>query len=277
MQPLPEASAPDAIEAALLLEAIYRRYGYDFRGYAGDPMKRRLAAALVKLGMSHLGELQHRLLTEPAVFETLLDQLVVPVSEMFRDPPFFLAFRERVLPVLKTYPEIKIWHAGCASGEEAYSTAILFLEQGLLDRVQIYATDLSARAIEQAREGVYREVYAEAYADNYTQAGGLANLEDYYVRAYGKIAMKEEVRKHIVFFQHSLASDFSLGKMHVILCRNVLIYFDAVLRARVMDMFGQSLQRGGFLCLGKSESLASDAASFEEFAPEARIYRWVQA
>ena len=270
-----QINAPDAIELALLLEAIHQRYGYDFRDYSRDFVARRVEVARQKLRLKHLGELQHRLLIEPEVFERLLMELVVPVSDMFRDPEFFRTFRERVVPVLKTYPEIKIWHAGCASGEEVYATAISLLEEDLLERTQIYATDLDTRAIELAREGLYPEAHIDSYASNYKAAGGKHSFESYYIRAYGKLAMKDKLRKRIVFFQHDLATDFSLGEMHVVVCRNVLIYFANALRARVIDMFGQTLSRGGFLCLGKSETLPNHAPTFSSFAPVERIYRRV--
>lgn len=257
----------------MLLEAIYQRYGYDFRGYSRAFIARRVEAGRRRLRLSHLGEMQHRVLTEPEVFDALLLDLVIPVSDMFRDPAFFRTLRERIIPLLRTYPELKIWHAGCSSGEEVYASAISLLEEGLLERTQIYATDLDARAIEHAREGVYPEAHIESYSANYAAAGGRRSFDEYVVRAYGSLAIKEELRKKVVFFQHDLATDFSLGEMHVVVCRNVLIYFGSALRTRVIDMFRQSLTRGGFLCLGSSETLSSDARSFTEFAPTQRIYR----
>lgn len=266
-------SSPDAIELTLLLEAIYQRYGYDFRGYSRAFIARRVEASRQRLRVAHLGELQHRVLMEPELFDALLMDLVVPVSDMFRDPTFFRTLRERIVPFLRTYPELKIWHAGCSSGEEVYANAISLLEEGLLERTQIYATDLDPRAIELAREGVYPEAQIESYASNYAAAGGQRSFDEYVVRAYGSLAIKEELRKKVVFFQHDLATDFSLGEMHVIVCRNVLIYFGSALRARAIDMFHQSLTRGGFLCLGSSETLSSDSRTFTEFSPAERIYR----
>lgn len=266
-------SQAEAIETRLLLQAIYEGYGYDFRGYAPESMNRRIKAALVKSGIAHCGELQHRLLSEPQVFARLLEDLVVPVSELFRDPPFFRAFRRLVVPILKTYPEIKLWHAGCASGEEVYATAIVLLEEGLLGRTQIYATDINAKSIEQARQGVYSAAQLGAFEQNYRDAGGTARLEDYLVPAHARVAFKEELRSRIVFFQHSLATDFSLGEMHVIFCRNVLIYFGSELRTRVLEMFAGAVSHGGFLCLGKSESMPAASTDFEEFAADVRIYR----
>lgn len=265
---------PEDIEIRLVLEAIFARYGYDFRGYAPDSMNRRARAALARSGLSHFGELQHQLLTEPAFFVSLVDDLTVQVSEMFRDPIFYRTFRERVVPILRTYPQLKIWHAGCASGEEVYTTAILLLEEDLYDRTQIYATDMSERALEQAREGVYPEAHAAAFARNYSSSGGKRRFEDYFSSAYGGIAMRESLRRNMVFFQHDLVSDYSLGDMHVIFCRNVLIYFGTSLRERVIGIFEQGLCRGGFLCLGGSEGLPSSKTDvFTPFVASERIYR----
>lgn len=270
--------APDevseTIEIGLVLEAIHAKYGYDFRGYTPDSMARRVRAALARSGVAHLGELQHRLLTEPDFFASMLTDLTVQVSGMFRDPPFYRAFRDHIVPVLRTYPQIKIWHAGCASGEEVYTTAILLLEEGLHERTQIYATDVSQAALEQAREGVYPDSRAALFASNYTESGGKRSFEDYYTPGYGSIALREGLRKNLVFFQHNLVTDYSLGEMHVIFCRNVLIYFGLPLREKVLGMFERGLCRGGFLCLGDSESLPPNAATtLTDFMPNARIYR----
>jgi chemotaxis protein methyltransferase CheR len=264
----------EQIEVRLVLEAIHARYGYDFRDYSAPSITRRVKAALSKSGLPHLGELLHRLLVEPQFFAGIVDQLTIHVSEMFRDPAFYRTFGERVLPVLRTYPTLKIWHAGCASGEEVYSTAILLEEAGLYGRTQIYATDISQRALDQAREGVYAVSRAGAFAENYAAAGGKGRLEDHYFCRYEHIAIKEPLRKNIVFFQHDLASDYALGEMHVIFCRNVLMYFGDPLRERVLAMLARGLYRSGFLCLGESESLpASQASTFAAFAGADRIYR----
>jgi len=265
---------PESIEIRLVLEAIHARYGYDFRGYAPESISRRVRSMLVRSGLPHLGELQHRLLTEPALFASLVDGLTVHVSEMFRDPSFYRIFRERVIPILRTFPQLKVWHAGCASGEEVYTTAILLVEEDLYERTQIYATDVSSSALEQAREGMYPESQAAVFAENYRAAGGKGRFEDYYSRAYGRIALREALRKNVVFFPHDLVSDYSLGEMNVIFCRNVLIYFSAPLHQRVLGIFERGLCRGGFLCLGGSEALhGSRGESFTAFAPSERIYR----
>ena len=270
--------APDKgieeIEVRLVLEAINARYGYDFRDYSPESMRRRVQAAMAHSGAENLGILQHRLLTEPEFFASLLDDLTVQVSEMFRDPAFYSAFREQVVPILRTYPQLKIWHAGCAMGEEVYATAILLSEENLYDRTQIYATDMSGRAVQQAREGIYPASQAGLFSDNYSQSGGKRRLGDYYSSAYGRIAVHEKLKRNVVFFQHDLVSDYALGEMQVVFCRNVLIYFGETLRQRVLGVFADSLCRGGFLCLGGSERVSPARADlFADFVTAERIYR----
>jgi chemotaxis protein methyltransferase CheR len=194
---------------------------------------------------------------------------------MFRDPSLYRTLREQVVPILRSYPQIKIWHAGCAAGEEVYTTAILLAEEGLYERSQIYATDMSLRAVEQAREGVYPETEVETFKANYERAGGAHAFEAYYLAAYGRIAVREALRKNVVFFQHDLVSDYVLGEMQLIFCRNVLIYFGAELRERVVATLSRGLCHGGFLCLGGSEHLpASQSPFFSEFSAADRVYRW---
>jgi chemotaxis protein methyltransferase CheR len=265
----------EAIEIRLLLEAIYAKYGYDMRGYAPTSIRRRVLAALDASGLPHLGELQHRILTDADFFAGVLDTLTVRTSELFRDPPFQLAFRQQVVPVLRTYPLLKIWHAGCASGEEVYASAIILGEEGLYDRAQIYATDLSHEALEQARQGIYPAEQLARFTANYREAGGKNDLTSYYTAAYDRIAMRESLRRNVLFFQHDLVSDHAFGEMHVIVCRNVLIYFGPGLKARVLEKLQHSLAPRGFLCLGASEQLApySSQSAFGELAAGARIYR----
>jgi len=263
----------EELEIRLVLEAIHARYGYDFRGYALESMRRRLHVALTKSRSAHLGELQHRLLTEPALFSELLDDLTVQVSAMFRDPGFYLAFRREVVPILRTYPELKIWHAGCASGEEVYTTAILLAEEDLYERAQLYATDVSTTALTRAREGIYDTNVFESSRQGYVDAGGVGRFDDYYSTAYGKSVVREGLKKNVVFFQHDLASDYAFGEMHVIFCRNVLIYFGDPLRAKVFHTFAGGLRRGGFICLGQTERIPTSLDAFTEFCPKQRIYR----
>jgi len=265
----------EELEIRLLLQAIAARYGFRFEGYAESSMRRRVRAALARSGLSHLGELQHKLLTDPLCFAAVLDDLTVRVSDLFRDPNFYRALREHLSSLLRTYPMLKIWLAGCASGEEAYSMAILLRELDLYDRAQIYATDMSPTALALAREGVYAEQRMPTFAANYRESGGQRSLEEYFSRAYGRVAVREELRKNIVFFQHDLTVDYGLGEMQLVFCRNVLIYLGKELRARALSTFSDCLTPGGFLCLGMSEGLPpSDAAlPFSEFVPRARIYR----
>jgi chemotaxis protein methyltransferase CheR len=267
--------AVEDIEVRLLLEAIHARYGYDLRDYMTASMRRRVLAALAKTQAPNLGELQHRLLADPELFASVLDHLMVQVSEMFRDPSFFLSFRREIVPLLRTYPQLKIWHAGCSSGEEVYSMAILLAEEGLYDRTQIYATDLSPQALERAKEGVYAADLATRFAENHRAAGGTGALGAYVSAAYDRIAVKEALRRNVVFFQHNLVSDQPPGEMQVIFCRNVLIYFGSDLRRRVVTKFAGGLCRGGFLCLGMSEPLPvpTDGSTFREHVQHQRIYR----
>jgi chemotaxis protein methyltransferase CheR len=268
------ADEVESLEIRLVLEAINSQYGYDLREYASTSMQRRVMAALRTSGLAHLGELQHKLLTDPAFFATVMDALTVRVTELFRDPAFHLMFRERVIPVLRTYPLFKIWHAGCASGEEVYATAIALVEEGLYERAQIYATDLSHEALDQARHGIYPAAQLGKFADNYKRSGGTASISEYYTEAYDRIAMRESLRRNVVFFQHNLVSDHVFGEMNVIVCRNVLIYFGPELKVKVLRKFEQSLSPRGFLCLGTSEHLIPPpGSSFQEFAGRERIYR----
>jgi chemotaxis protein methyltransferase CheR len=263
------------LEVRLFLEAIAARYGYDLRGYEPASMRRRVRAALVKSGAANLGDLQHRLLIDPRVFAAVVGDLTVQVSEMFRDPPFYRDFREEVVPILRTYPQLKIWHAGCASGEEVYTTAILLSEEGLLERAQLYATDLSLRALERAKAGIYPAARARAFAESYALAGGAGAFESYFQEGYDNVVVREALRRNVVFFQHDLVADHVFGEMQVIFCRNVLIYFGADLRERVLAKLGQGLCRGGFLCLGASERLspASRGRTFAELQGKHPIYR----
>lgn len=266
----PEA---ERIEVELLLEAIYARYGCDLRGYARASIERRVLSALAKSGLAHLGDLQHRLLRDPDFFASVLNDLTVQVSGMFRDPEFYRVFRARVVPILRTYPQLRIWHAGCSSGEEAYASAIILHEEGLYERSQIYATDLSTRALAQAKAGVYPAALAETFADNYRRAGGRDCFASYCTQAHEALAIKEALQRNMLFFHHNLVSDYAFGEMHVIFCRNVFIYFGEALRTRTLDKFAQGLCPSGFLCLGDSERLARE--DFAEFDAAARIYRHV--
>ncbi len=264
----------EALEVRLLLEAIHDRYGYDFREYQSGSIRRRVLAALGRSGLRHLGDLQHELLSSPALFASVVDDLTVKATSMFRDPAFYIHFRSHVVPILRTYPLLKIWHAGCASGEEIYSLAILLHEEGLYERAQIYSTDVSATALDRARAGVYPGSCVDSFTQAYHAGGGTQRFDEYWSSGYERIAVRQSLRENIVFFQHDLATDYSLGEMHVILCRNVLMYFSGPLRTRVTSMFARALVRGGFLCLGASEYLPTAArGDFSEYSTRTRIYR----
>jgi chemotaxis protein methyltransferase CheR len=256
------------------LEAIFQRYGYDLRGYALPSLRRRVAAAVGRAGLSDIGELERRSVADPTFFATVLGSLTVRVTEMFRDPCFFQAFRTRVVPILRTYPTFTIWHGGCATGEEAYSVAILLAEEGLFDRCQLYATDVSPHAVEQAKLAIYPQAAAAAFAANYRAAGGRHDPDRYLTRAYDRISLSAELRRNVFFFQHDLVGDHLFGEMEAIFCRNVLIYFGRDLRDRVLKRLGDGLRPRGFLCLGRSEQLGrAGQARFSDFAPAQRIYR----
>jgi len=267
-------SEGERIELRLFLEGIRARYGYDLSGYAPASMRRRILNALAASGLGNLGELQHRVLHDPRFFADVFERLTVRVSELFRDPDFYRAFRELAIPLLRTYARLNVWVSGCATGEEAYSIAILLSEEGLYDRTQIYATDVSPLAVEQAKQGIYPADQLATFDENHRRAGGHQQLSDFYTAAYDRIAMHEPLRRNILFFQHDLVGDHVFAEMNVILCRNVLIYFGADLRDQVMRKLTQSLCRGGFLCLGTSEQLSPAAQrSFTALATSERIYR----
>ena len=262
-------------ELARLLQAIFERYHYDFRSYAEASLKRRVASALVHFGVPTLGELARRVLGETPVFTEFLRFLTVQVSDLFRDPPYFRAIREQVLPVLATYPSLKVWVAGCATGEEAYSLAILLAEEGLLARSQIYATDIHPESLRVAAEGVYAVDRFARFSENYQLAGGKSTLSDYYTARYSGAVLDRSLKKSILFADHSLATDSVFAEMHLISCRNVLIYFDRSLQNRAVGLLYGSLCRRGFLGLGLKETLrfTVHADVFKEFVPEARIYQ----
>lgn len=266
---------PEDIELELFLRAIQQRHGYDFSGYATASLKRRLQSVVQNGGYDNLSELTGRMLRDAGLVPQIVAGLSVPVSEMFRDPSVFALLREEVFPVLSSYPRINIWQAGCAHGEEIYSLAILLEEAGLYDRSQIYATDFSDAALAQAQEGIYAAKSARTYSENYLAAGGQRTLADYYHARYERIKIDEALKRNIHFANHNLAADGVFCEAHLILCRNVLIYFANALQNQVLGLFRDSLVRGGFLCLGNRESLdfAPAANAFKAVNAKARIYR----
>ena len=263
------------IELRLMLDAIYLKYHYDFRGYARASLKRRLTTALRHFGCATLSQLQDRLLHEPEVFSALLNFLTIPVSEMFRDPAYFRAIREQVVPLLRTYPSLKVWVAGCGTGEEVYSLAILFQEEGLLSRTLIYGTDINPRTLQQAEAGVYAIDRLPLFTENHRDSGAPSSLSEYYTAAYDRAALNATLKQHVVFSDHSLATDSVFAEVHLVSCRNVLIYFDREFQDRALGLFRDALVRDGFLGLGSRESLrfSSSADAFVELDRDNRLYQ----
>jgi chemotaxis protein methyltransferase CheR len=263
------------IEFQLLLDAIYLKYHYDFRAYAGSSLRRRLRTAMERFGCTTLSQLQDKVLHDPATFPALLDYLTVQVSEMFRDPSYFKSLRETVVPMLRTYPSLKIWVAGCSAGEEVYSLAILLHEEGLLERSLIYATDINAHALQKAEAGVYDIDRIAGFTDNHQKSGGRGSLSQYYTAAYGRAVFDKALKKHMVFSDHSLATDSVFAEMNLVSCRNVLIYFNRELQDRALGLFHDSLCRKGFLGLGSKEALrfSTYADHFDEVVRADRIFQ----
>lgn len=254
--PLPYARDNlENIEIDLLLEGIRRRWGYDFTHYSHASLKRRLEHARNDAGLERYTELLDRLLHDDALFDRFLKHMSITVTEMFRDPPFYRAVREKLIPVLKTFPFVKIWHAGCATGEEVYSMAILLHEEDFLGRARIYATDFNKHSLDSAASGVYPIPAMESYAANYQASGGKLDFSSYYSGGYGLAKMKDFLKDRITFSYHNLVTDGVFGEMNLISCRNVLIYFDKTLQEHVFTLFTDSLRHGGFLCLGSKETL----------------------
>jgi chemotaxis protein methyltransferase CheR len=263
------------IELRLLMEAIYLKYSYDFRDYTGASQKRRVLYALGQLGLPSISALQERVLREPAVFAQLLQYLTIPVSEMFRDPAYFLALRRQVVPVLHTYASLTVWVAGCSTGEEVFSLAILLREEGLLERTRIYATDINPAALEKARQGIFPLESVRSYTANYQRAGGQRAFSDYYTAAYDAARFDPALCADVTFADHSLATDSVFAETHLVSCRNVLIYFNRQLQDRALGLFHESLCHRGFLGLGAKESIdfSGYAERFEVLSRAERVYR----
>ena len=258
------------LEIELLLEAIFRAYHYDFRGYAKASLTRRLVQATEHLGCATLSGVQEKVLHDPRAFSALLPYLTVPVSDMFRDPIYYRALREHVVPVLRTYPSLKLWVAGCSTGEEAYSLAILLREEALLDRAIIYATDINPVSLEKARAGVYALDRFRHFTENHRLSGGVGSLSDHYHAAHGSAVLDKALKQRIVFSDHSLTTDSVFAEVQLISCRNVLIYFDRPLKDRVVRLFHASLCRKGFLGLGIKETTRDP--DFVELCREGHIF-----
>jgi len=263
------------IEPKLLLESIYLKYNYDFRHYSLASMKRTLVHAMNRMGCHTLSVLQEKVLHDSECFYDLLQSLTIPVSEMFRDPTYFLALREKVIPHLKTYPSLKIWVAGCSTGEEVYSLVILLQEEDLLERTTVYATDINQRSLEKAEKGVLGEDAIQKFTQNYQESGGKRSLSDYYTSAFDSVKFNSALKKNITFTDHSLVTDAVFSETHLISCRNVLIYFDRELQDRVFGLFHESLCRKGFLGLGLQETIqfSQHAKYFDPFMKKDRIFQ----
>ncbi|GAA0368060.1 protein-glutamate O-methyltransferase CheR [Bowmanella denitrificans] len=263
------------MEITGLLESLYSVYGYDFRDYAKAHIKRRLLQRLKVSGLASLSEIRKRLDSDPEFVALVLKDLSINVTEMFRDPEFYRTVRERVVPLLKTWSYVRIWHAGCSTGEEVYSMAILLYEEGLYERVQIYATDFNLVALNQGKEGIYSAKQMERYQENYKRSGAKANLSDYFHTRYDSVIMAPLLKKQIVWAQHNLVTDSDFAEVHMVMCRNVLIYFNQQLQQRVLNLFGRTLVNAGILCLGKKESIrfTDSSGNFAVLDAGQKIYK----
>jgi chemotaxis protein methyltransferase CheR len=269
----------ERIEIELLLEGVYRHYGFDFRSYAYASLRRRIWKRVEAERLRTVTALTERVLHEPGMMERLLLDLSINVTAMFRDPHFYAAFRKQVVPLLRTYPFFRIWHAGCSSGEEVYSMAILLEEEGLYERARLYATDINEVVLQKAKAGIFPLERMQEYTENYLRAGGTRSFSEYYTAKYDGALFKPALSRHVVFSQHNLVTDRSFSEFNVILCRNVLIYFDKALQERVHGLFYDSLAMFGVLALGSKESLrfSKYEACYEALSGPEKIYRKVRA
>jgi chemotaxis protein methyltransferase CheR len=268
----------EALELQLLLEGVYRQYGFDFREYAPASLKRRVWRRVVAEHAGTISGLLERVLHDPDVMERLLLDLSINVTSMFRDPTFYGAFREKVVPLLKTYPFTRIWVAGCSTGQEVYSLAILLHEEGIYDRTRIYATDINEAVLERAREGVFPLEKMQEYTENYIRAGGKRSFSEYYLAKYEGALFERALTDNVVWAPHNLVQDRSFNTFNVILCRNVMIYFDRALQTRVHQLFYDSLERFGILALGHKESIRFTGieSAYDEIDPLEKLYRKVR-
>jgi chemotaxis protein methyltransferase CheR len=265
----PAQQSLEDVEVDLLLEGIYRHYGFDFRAYAPASLRRRLRRRMEAERVPTVTALLDRVLHDPLCMERLLRDLSISVTSMFRDPSFYAAFREKVVPLLRTYPFTRIWVAGCSTGEEVYSLAIVLEEEGLYEHARIYATDINDNVVDQARAGVFPLDKMQEYTQNYVHGGGTRAFSEYYVAAYDAAQFDRALARNIVFAQHNLATDRSFNEFHVIVCRNVMIYFDRTLQDHVHRLFYESLVQFGVLALGQKESI--------HFSPFERCYEVLDA
>lgn len=268
----------EVIEIRLLTEGIYQHYGFDFRDYSMASLRRRVWKRIYSEGLSTVSGLIEKVLHDPSCMERLLLDLSINTTAMFRDPTFYLAFREKVVPMLKTYPFVRIWHAGCSTGEEVYSMAILLQEEGLYDRCRIYATDINEAVLQKAKTGIFPIATMQENTSNYIAGGGTATFSDYYTARYDNAIFRPSLRDNVVFAQHNLVTDSTFNHFNVIFCRNVLIYFNHSLQERVQQLFLSSLEMFGVLGLGRKESVrfTSVADDYEELDAEEKLYRRVR-
>lgn len=268
-------SEREDIELELLLDGMHRLYGHDFRDYATPSLKRRIWNFIKMNQLKNISSLQERVLHDRVTFDRLVHSLSIPVTEMFRDPGLFKSFRENVVPILRTYPYLRIWHAGCSTGEEVYSMAILLHEEGLYDKTRIYATDMNNHSLKQAQSGVFGIEKMKLYTKNYMEAGGTGSFSEYYTAKYNSVIFKPFLQKNMIFAEHNLATDRSFNEFNVILCRNVMIYFNDKLRERVHGLFHESLSHFGILVLGSKESILHTdfGSSYEVLDRVEKIYR----
>ncbi len=252
----------EQVEIEILLEAIYRKYGYDFRNYAKASLHRRINVLLKSHDLQHVSDLIPKIFQDDDFIHDILQAFSITVTEMFRDPEVYLSMRENVIPYLRTYPYLKVWHAGCATGEEVYSSAILLKEENLYDKSTIYATDFNLKALKSAKEGIFNVKNMKKYSENYYLAGGKKSLSEYYHSSYNAVIMDSKLKENIVFAHHNLSSDNVFSETHLIMCRNVMIYFNQELQNRVLQLFTESLKTNGFLIIGNRESI--DFSSVEK-------------
>ncbi len=278
MPPLPLDRDAEVVQIRDLLQAIFDRYGADFRGYALSSLRRRVQKQMRDEDISSITDLQNLVLEDPAAMARLLRTLTIHVTAMFRDPAFFLAFREHAVPRLRTYPFIRLWVAGCATGEEVYSLAILLEEEGLYDRCRIYATDVSDQVLEKARAGIFSTSLMQEFTRNYQNAGGQSSFADYYTADDDFAILRSSLRRNIVFAAHNLVGDNSFNEFHAIFCRNVMIYFNRALQDRVHGLFHGSLLTFGYLGLGRSENIrfTRHEQDYEAVGSKEKLYRKIR-
>lgn len=266
------------IEMNLLLQAVHLKYGYDFSNYSKTHLKRRILHRLVMSGLNTITEMQNKILWDKEFYLVFLQDLSINVTEMFRDPEFYSIFRKKIIPNLSTYAHIKIWHAGCATGEEVYSLAIILKEENILHKTQIYATDFNKRVLELAKQGIYSKKEMDLHSRNYIESGGKGQLSDYYTSKYGSVLFDKSLSKNIVFADHNLVTDGVFAEVHLVFCRNVLIYFNKTLQNRVLGLFTNSLTNRGILCLGTKESIrfTDYEDKFEVVDKKYKIYKKAQ-